>query len=104
MAMRSGRTHHPTSERLRTIEGTVMMGRGKKWDDAEAGGARQGRRDEPWGTGVTLRSRPGSDDCRGGEQRTVPDHLCERGRRSSKGNDTVAEEETARGTYPTSSR
>ena len=26
---------HPTSERLRTIEGTVMMGMGKKWDDGK---------------------------------------------------------------------
>lgn len=26
---------HPTSERLRTIEGTVMMGRGKQWDNGK---------------------------------------------------------------------
>ncbi len=26
---------HPTSERLRTIEGTVMMGLGKKWDNGK---------------------------------------------------------------------
>ena len=26
---------HPTSERLRTIEGTVMMGLGRKWEDGK---------------------------------------------------------------------
>ena len=26
---------HPTSERLRTIEGNVMMGRGKQWDNGK---------------------------------------------------------------------